>query len=220
MNSETKCKENYDKKSCAQRGVIGREPMVRKCSSWAPRESVEEGKRRQRSFLGMSWPLKVCTYAALMDIFSGGNSNPLILWFSKIWKLPSRACIFKRYYKVRSILPNFFFSRCILFFSPLGSLPRFVVFFRHKAFHLRIGTTTIKGTSSFFLIPYICNFTFSSSSSAIYLSNFLCVSIRRKDLEQSKKSNWWRVALQLYRSMVNIQPRFAYLLTLNVCEWP
>ena len=54
MNSETKCKENYDKKSCAQRGVIGREPMVRKCSSWAPRESVEEGKRRQRSFLGMS----------------------------------------------------------------------------------------------------------------------------------------------------------------------
>ena len=29
-------------------------PMVRKCSSWAPRESVEEGKRRQRSFLGMS----------------------------------------------------------------------------------------------------------------------------------------------------------------------
>ena len=153
MNSETKCKENYDKKSCAQRGVIGREPMVRKCSSWAPRESVEEGKRRQRSFLGMSWPLKVCTYAALMDIFSGGISNPLILWFSKIWKLPSRACIFKRYYKVRSILPNFFFSRCILFFSPLGSLPRFVVFFRHKAFHLRIGTTTIRGTSSFFSHP-------------------------------------------------------------------
>ena len=84
---------------------------------------------------------------------------------------------------------TFFSARCILFFSPLGSLPRFVVFFRHKAFHLRIGTTTIRGTSSFFLIPYICNFTFSSSSSAIYLSNFLCVSIRRKDLEQSKKSN-------------------------------
>ena len=126
----------------------------------------------------------------LWIFFPGEIQTPSFCGSVRFENYQGRTCIFKRYYKLRSILPNFFFSQMhFVFLAFRGSFPRFVVFFRHKAFHLRIGTTTIRGTSSFFLIPYICNFTFSSSSSAIYLSNFLCVSIRRKDLEQSKKSN-------------------------------